>query len=103
MLDRLVQSLIDTAGPDPDYQILVAIDDDDPAWPDDKWLEWEASLGLLGHVEAFRWPRPLTLGEKLNRLAQVATGDVFWCDFCGGLHREVAMDNHSPRRIAEGI
>lgn len=78
MLDRLVQSLVDTAGQDSNYEILVAIDSDDPAWPDNRWLEWEASLGLLGHVETFRWPRPLTLGEKLNALAREAKGDIFW-------------------------
>lgn len=71
MLDRLICSLLDTAGADERIEILVAIDADDEAW-----FEREP----FAHVRTkyFRWPRPITLGEKINRLKDEATGDILW-------------------------
>ena len=71
MLDRLICSLLDTAGADERIEILVAIDDDDPAWTDRTPFEHS-------RTQYFRRSRPITLGEKLNKLAAEARGDVFW-------------------------
>ena len=74
MLFRLIRSLFDTAGEDKGFEVLVAIDEDDPEWAtmDEKY---EASDGL---VRYFVWPRPKTLGEKLNMLAAQAKGGITW-------------------------
>lgn len=69
MLDRLITSLLQTAAGDAHVEILVAIDDDDPAWIGREPFQHS-------QTRYFRWPRPLTLGEKLNCLKDEATGDV---------------------------
>jgi glycosyltransferase involved in cell wall biosynthesis len=69
MLERCIRSLLETAGDDKQVEILVAIDDDDPAWTN---LEKFSVLG----VKYFVWPRPITLGEKLNQLAREAKGSI---------------------------
>ena len=69
-LQRCIWSLIETADNDSRYEILVAIDDDDPAW---------TGVGIPmhpAHVHFFTWPRPLTLGQKINQLAKEASGDI---------------------------
>lgn len=71
MLERCIQSLLDTAGDDHRIEILVAIDDDDPAWIDREPIP-------MPRTRYFRWPRAITLGEKLNRLGQEAAGGIFW-------------------------
>ena len=71
MLERLICSLIDTAGSDHQYEILVAIDNDDPEWVDREPL-------AHSHTRYLRRPRPVTLGEKLNEMAREARGDIFW-------------------------
>lgn len=69
-LDRCIRSLIDTAGDD-GYEILVAIDNDDPEWVNHEPPPYK-------QAKYFHWPRPATLGEKLNRLAAEATGGLLW-------------------------
>lgn len=71
MLDRLITSLLQTAAGDAHIEILVAIDDDDPAWTGREPF-------MHSQTRYFRWPRPLTLGEKINRLKDEATGDLMW-------------------------
>lgn len=70
-LDRLIVSLLETAGNDERIEILVAIDDDDPAWTDRAPAEHQRTRYL-------RWPRPITLGEKLNALSVEAKGGILW-------------------------
>ena len=71
MLERLIQSLIETAGNDQHYEILVAIDDADP--------KWEGRTPRPHFRVAYhRWPRPITLGEHLNELARSAPGPLMW-------------------------
>ncbi len=77
MLDQLIRSLIKTRDQDQRYEILVAIDDDDPAWPECDMLKRQIEFELLG-ARLYRWERPITLGEKLNKLTRVATGSIFW-------------------------
>lgn len=72
MLARLIRSLNVCAGDDQNYEILIAVDTDDPAWPD-------AIPGYYDggpHYQQYVWPRPVTLGVKLNLLAEKARGDV---------------------------
>jgi cellulose synthase/poly-beta-1,6-N-acetylglucosamine synthase-like glycosyltransferase len=71
MLERAICSLIDTAGPEERYEILVFIDSDDPEWADREPFEHSRTRYM-------RRPRPITLGEKLNEMARAATGSVFW-------------------------
>lgn len=68
-LDRLITSLIQTAGTDEAYEIIVGIDADDPAWLDRTPFE---------HVRTryLRREREPTLGEKLNWMAQYAKGNI---------------------------
>lgn len=70
-LDRLICSLLDTAGSDEKIEILVWIDTDDPAWVDRTPLEHS-------RTRYFRRPRPSTLGEKLNLLAAETRGGIIW-------------------------
>lgn len=72
MLFRLIRSLLDTAGDDKAFEVLVAIDDDDPEWATMDGQE------INGRVRYFVWPRPKTLGEKLNMLAAQAQGASLW-------------------------
>lgn len=72
MLNRLVMSLFDTAKGDPRFEVLVSIDEDDPAWDATEPGMWSA----LSQARIFVDPRPNTLGEKLNILAARATGDI---------------------------
>lgn len=75
MLERLIQSLIDTAGGDQRYEILVAIDKDDEAWPvGPPHMPWSAARP----VRWFHWDRPVTLGTKLNLMAAEAHGAILW-------------------------
>lgn len=69
MLQRLLASLL-RHGAYSDFEILIAVDDDDPAWPPGSLPE----NGLA--CRWFLWPRPITLGVKLNMLAERARGDV---------------------------
>jgi hypothetical protein len=69
-LDRLIVSLIDLAD-DENYEIVVFIDADDPAWID-------REPRAHSHTRYLRRPRPPTLGEKLNQLAAEARGDLLW-------------------------
>ena len=71
-LERLIASLIDTAGDGAQIEILVAIDDDDEAWADSDVLL------IAPNLRVFRWPRPITLGEKLNALFAEARGSLIW-------------------------
>lgn len=71
MLERLICSLIDKAGSDERYEILVAIDSDDPAW-DDREPVPHAKVRYL------KRPRPITLGEKLNELGRLSAGEIMW-------------------------
>lgn len=73
MLRRLICSLIDTAWDDANYEILVAIDNDDPSWTDIERLPEQD-----GPTRVFYWDRPITLGEKINELARKAKGDIMW-------------------------
>lgn len=68
MLERLIDSLFARSNGSRDFEVLVAFDEDDPAWP--------GPLGDL-RVREFVWPRPITLGAKLNMLAEKARGDVW--------------------------
>lgn len=60
-LERLVASL----GQHERVEVLVQVDDDDPAW-----------MSRSSSVAVLRRPRPPTLGEKLNQLAAEAQGDI---------------------------
>ena len=70
-LDRLIRSLLDGLWGDAKIEILVGIDDDDPAWEE---------LNPVPHpnVRYIRGPRPETLGVKLNDLAKQARGGILW-------------------------
>ncbi len=75
MLHRLIESLIDTADNDRRYEILVAVDDGDPAWVDHEPHEpWSVTRPITW----YHGPRPVTLGEKLNGLAKEARGGIVW-------------------------
>lgn len=72
MLERCICSLIDKAGGDDRYEIIVAIDDDDPAWRDRRPFDHTRTRYL-------RRPRPATLGVKLNDMAREARGGlILW-------------------------
>ncbi len=68
-LERLITSLIQTAGGDDAYEIIVGIDNDDPAWLDRTPFDHV-------HTKYLVRPRDPTLGEKLNMLAQQARGGI---------------------------
>lgn len=70
MLQRLLRSLRRLDCGAPDYEILVAIDEDDPT------REEAAAVCDIEEAGEFIWPRPITLGVKLNMLAAEAAGDV---------------------------
>lgn len=75
MLKRLIDSLIATADGDRRYEILVSVDDDDETWTDQPPHEpWSAARP----VTWYHGPRAVTLGEKLNKLAAEARGDILW-------------------------
>lgn len=71
-LRACVNSIV-VKGGDDKYEILVALDDDDP-------MLSEAAAALVNHtkVKTFTWPRPDTLGQKLNKLAEQAKGHILW-------------------------
>ena len=69
-LQRLIRTLRETAGDDARYEIVVAIDDDDQAWPDPYLAKRTADV-------VYCWPRPITLGEKINFMARRSDGDIF--------------------------
>lgn len=71
-LVRLIKSLHRHAGDDQNHEILIAFDDDDPAW-DYRVLDDDFQYPRF---RKFCWPRPITLGAKLNMLAEQALGDV---------------------------
>lgn len=77
MLWRLIHSLLETAQGDNRIEILVAIDDDDPAWEGSN-DEINSPARADPRVFYTIGPRPKTLGEKLNLLAARATGDAMW-------------------------
>jgi glycosyltransferase involved in cell wall biosynthesis len=89
-LDRLITALIEAAGADENYEIIVQWDDDDEAWRDRTPHE---------HVRTryLRRPRAPTLGEKLNQLAQEARGGIIaW------LANDVVMETRGwPARYRE--
>lgn len=70
-LHRLLASLEMHGAGIGEWEVLVAIDDDDPAWETE-------TIPAGDRVRSFVWPRPKTLGEKLNRLAEQATGGLLW-------------------------
>lgn len=70
-LDRLICSLLDTAGSDEAIEILVAIDTDDPEWVDREPM-------MHSRTRYFRRERPQTLGEKLNLLAKESLGSILF-------------------------
>lgn len=74
MLFRLIKSLFAKAGGDTGFEVLVAIDQDDPAWA--VISSYDTPEG--DRVKFLIWPRPKTLGEKLNMLAAEATGAVLF-------------------------
>lgn len=73
MLWRLIHSLLETAQGDNRIEILVAIDDDDPAWEGSN-DEINSPARTDPRVFYTIGPRPKTLGEKLNLLAARAKG-----------------------------
>lgn len=68
-LKPCIQSLIEKAGGDDRSEILIATDEDEPNRIGD--------IGLM-RLRVFTWPRPQTLGEKLNKLAKEAKGSILW-------------------------
>jgi hypothetical protein len=70
-LKALLWSLVTHDGDDKRYEILVAIDEDDSAHHGVDPVESR-------HVRYFTWPRPLTLGQKINMLAKEAHGTILW-------------------------
>lgn len=77
--ERLVESLIAHSDDDARYEILLAVDEDDEAGQEFSLahpVHGDGSYGPL--VRFYLWPRPPTLGDKLNRLAGEAKGDIFW-------------------------
>lgn len=75
--EKLVRSLLDTARGDPRLEILLAFDDDDAEGREFALKHPATGEGSLG-TKNFLWPRPVTLGDKLNRLALEAKGDILW-------------------------
>jgi hypothetical protein len=73
MLARLINSLLDTSAGDQRIEILVSIDDDDPAWKNGTNVDLPATNARVAYTVG---PRPKTLGEKLNILAARATGEI---------------------------
>lgn len=75
MLERLIDSLCEKAGVDQRYEILVSVDDDDPAWANQPPHQpWSARRPVMW----FHGPRAPTLGVKINALARQARGDIVW-------------------------
>lgn len=70
-LERAIRSLLDRAGGDTAVEILVQIDDDDEAW-------FGAEPAGHPQLRILYKPRPITLGEKLNELANEANGDILF-------------------------
>lgn len=92
MLRRLIGSLLINAGSDDDFEILVAIDTDDPAWEGRSLLPYH-------NVRYYRWPRPRTLGAKLNRLASEAKGDILFF-----IANDMLMATRGwPQKVREGV
>lgn len=90
MLERLIDSLFARSNGSRDFEVCIAFDEDDPAWP--------GPLGDL-RVREFVWPRPITLGAKLNMLAEKARGDILW--FIGN---DMLMETPDwPERMREGV
>lgn len=97
MLKRLVQSLIDTADGDQRYEILIAIDDDDPAWAANAVDSFEWPTGH--NLNILVGPRLITLGEKLNMLAKSANGDILWF-----IANDYVMETHGwPAKFREAV
>lgn len=71
MLERLICSLIDTAGSDDRYEILVSIDSDDEAWVDREPI-------MHSRVRYLRRERAVTLGEKLNDMFRLCDGEIIF-------------------------
>lgn len=69
-LKKCVASLMETAGLDQHFEILVATDHDEP--------NKVAIQSVWSGIRSFTGPRPPTLGEKLNVLAREAKGDILW-------------------------
>jgi len=78
MLNRLVYSLFEKAADDRRFEVLVAIDEDDPAWHRDSLDRQLGHWALSSQAKVEVGPRPKTLGEKLNILAAKASGDILW-------------------------
>jgi hypothetical protein len=92
MLRRLIGSLVVNGRGADDFEILVAIDDDDPAW------EGRALLAYH-NTRYYRWPRPRTLGDKLNRLASEAKGDILFF-----IANDMLMETRGwPERVRDGV
>lgn len=75
MLERLIQSLIETAGADRRFEILVSVDDDDPAWFNQPpHAPWTAERPVTWYYGG----RAATLGIKLNTMAKQSNGQILW-------------------------
>jgi hypothetical protein len=92
-LKALLWSLITRDGDDNRYQILVGVDEDD-----------ETQIGVerteSKHVRYFTWPRPLTLGQKINMLAREASdADFYW--FCS--NDRLMLTEGWPAKFREAV
>lgn len=66
----MVAALTASLGDHPKVEILIGVDEDDEFW---------ANLqSVPDNLRLIRAPRPLTLGDKLNRMAGEAKGDILW-------------------------
>jgi hypothetical protein len=92
-LKALLWSLVTHDGDDQRYEILVAIDEDDSAHHGVEPVESR-------HVRYFTWPRPLTLGQKINMLAREASdADFYW--FCS--NDRLMLTEGWPAKFREAV
>lgn len=74
-----IRSLLARAAGDPRIEILLAVDHDDDAGHGWYPALYNTEPRLQDpRVHAWLWDRPPTLGDKLNRLAKEAKGDILW-------------------------
>lgn len=97
MLNRLVYSLFNTAKGDDRFEVLVSIDNDDPAWDNAELGMWSAA----SQAHVFVDTRPKTLGEKLNILAARASGESAALFFLANDY--VMLTEDWPKIIREAV
>ncbi|HVB17281.1 MAG TPA: glycosyltransferase [Stellaceae bacterium] len=72
-----LRSLLETAADDSGIEIILAVDDDDEAASPLCDPSYGGDLADP-RVRVLVWPRPDTLGAKLNAMAREAAGEILW-------------------------